>query len=282
MRAGPLSKKTVSDTLNRFFVPVYTSNEDYQGDGPAPKEERAAYQKIYRAALEKKLSAGTVHAYVLSPQGEVVDSLHVADAARGDNTLKMLNRAIERFHPQPGEPVVKPRTQSVPPAAPQGGLVLHLTARAQGTNPSDDSWHAYPSEDWIVLMPDDVAKFLPPSGKPAAGSSWDIDRDAATKVLTHFYPQTENNDVSKNRIERIALKATTVSAEGGVVRARLDGDLRMRHPFYHKDTPDMVDAAVVGYVDFDAAGRSVKQLKLTTTRATSQDRPFDVGVEAVR
>jgi len=281
MRAGPLSKKTVSDTLNASFVPVYTSNEDYRDDGPAPKEEREAYQTIYRAALDKKLSAGTVHAYVLSPQGEVVDSLHVADAARGDNTLKMLNRAIERFHPQPGEPVVKPRTQSAPPAAPPGGVVLHLTARAEGTNPSDDSWHAYPSEDWIVLDKEDLAKFLPKAA-PAVGSSWDIDRDTATKVLTHFYPQTENNDVSKNKIERISLKATTVKSEGGVVRARLDGDLRMRHPFYHKDTPDMVDAAVVGYVDFDPAGRSMKALKLTTTKATYQNRPFDVGVETVR
>jgi hypothetical protein len=55
----------------------------------------------------------------------------------------------------------------------------------------------------------------------------------------------------------------------------------MRHPFYHKDTPDMVDAAVVGYVDVDPANRTVKTLKLTTTRATYQNRPFDVGVESV-
>src|SRR5687767_15879629 len=116
MRAGPLSNKTVSDTLNRSFVPVYTSNEDYRDGGTAPPEERAAYQKIYRAALDKKLSAGTVHAYVLSPDGEVVDSLHVADAARGDHTLKMLERAVERFKPKAGEPLAKPKTQSAPPA----------------------------------------------------------------------------------------------------------------------------------------------------------------------
>src|SRR5688500_13505152 len=103
MRAGPLSKKPVSDTLNRYFVPVYTSNEDYRDDGAAPPEERAAYQKVYRAALAAKLSTGTVHAYVLSPDGEPVDSLHVAEAARGDNVLKMLNRAVERFKPRAGE-----------------------------------------------------------------------------------------------------------------------------------------------------------------------------------
>jgi hypothetical protein len=283
MRAGPLSKKTVSDTLNHYFVPVYTSNEDYRDDGAAPPEERAAYQKIYRAALEKKLSAGTVHAYVLSPDGEPVDSLHVADAARGDNTLAMLRRAVERFHVKPGAALVTPKAQSQAPAPADGSLVLHLTARAEGTNPSDDSWHAYPSEDWIVLSPEDLRKMLPPPGAGGGvGATWEIDRDVATKVLTHFYPQTENNDVRKNTIERAALKATVVSNNGAVARARLDGDLRMRHPFYHKDTPDMVDAAVVGYLDFEPAARRVKELKLTTARATYQDRPFDVGVEAVR
>jgi hypothetical protein len=281
MRAGPLSNETVSDTLNRYFVPVYTSNEDYRDGGAAPPEERAAYQKIYRAALEKKLSAGTVHAYVLSPDGEPVDSLHVADAARGDNTLKILRRAVERFHTPPGEALVTPKAQSAPPKPTDGSLVLHLTARAEGTNPSDDSWHAYPSEDWIVLTPADQKKLAPEAGV-SAGKTWEIDREVAEKVLTHFYPQTENNDVRKNKIERIALKATALSADGGVTRARLDGDLRMRHPFYHKDTPDMVDATVVGYVEFEPQGGRVRQLKLATAKATYQNRPFDVGVETVR
>lgn len=279
MRAGPLSNQVVSDTLNRYFVPVYTSNEDYRDNGAAPADERAAYQKIYRAALDKKLSTGTVHAYVLSPAGEPVDSLHVAEAARGDNTLKMLQRAVERFKTPAGEALVKPRAQSVAPPS-DDSLVLHLTARAEGTNPADNSWHAYPSENWIVLTPDDQRKLS--ASDASVGKSWDVDREVATKILTHFYPQTENNDVRKNKIERIALKATVVTSSDGVARARLDGQLLMRHPFYHKDTPDMVDATVIGYVDFDAKAKAVRQLKLATTKATYQNRPFDVGVEAAR
>jgi hypothetical protein len=280
MRAGPLSNPTVSDTLNRYFVPVYTSNEDYRDGGSAPPEERAAYQRIYRAALDRKLSTGTVHAYVLSPAGEPVDSLHVADAARGENTLKMLRRAVERFGTTPGETLVKPRAQSAPPAPADGSLVLHLTARAEGTDPSDDSWHAYPSEDWIVLTPAEQRKLVPQSA--AVGNEWDVDREVARKVLTHFYPQTENNDVRKNKIERIGLKGAVLSIDGGVVRARLEGDLRMRHPFYHKDTPDMVDATIAGYVDFERQTGRVRQLKLATVKATYQNRPFDVGVQAAR
>jgi hypothetical protein len=265
-------------------VPVYTSNEDYRGDGAAPPEERAAYEKIYRAALAAKMSTGTVHAYVLSADGRPVDSLHVAEAARDDNVLKMLRRAVETFNTPPGEALVKPRVQSAAPKPPDGAIVLHLTARAEGTNPSDNSWHAYPSEDWIVLSESDQAKLLPPrdSAVPAVGSTWEVDRDVAVKVLTHFYPQTENNDVRKNKIERAKLKATVVSVEGGVARGRLDGDLRMRHPFYHEDTPDMVDATVVGYLDFEPGAGKVQTLKLATDRATYQKRPFDVGVETVR
>lgn len=279
MRAGPLSNQTVSETLNRSFVPVYVSNEDYHDGGSASPEERAASQKIYRAASAAKLSTGTVHAYVLSPAGEPVDSLHVADAARTENLLKMLNRAVERFKPRPGEALVQPKAQSIPPAAPEGGLVLHLTARAEGTNPSDNSWHAYPSENWIVLGSADVKKLLPAAG---AGGTWDVPRDVAEKILPHFYPQTENNDVRKNTIERLELKATIVSNDGPAARARLDGTLRMRHPFYHNNAPDMVDATVVGYLEFEPRSRRVKQLKLATERATYRDRPFDVGVETVR
>ena len=284
MRAGPLSRTDVSQLLNSHFVPVYTSNEDYRDNGSAPPEERAAYQKIYRAALEAKLSAGTVHAYVLTPDGQPVDSLHVADAARTDNLMKMLRRAVERHKVPAGETLVKPKAQSSPPRPADGSLVLHLTARAEGTNPSDNAWHAYPSEDWIILSAADQEKFLPPAGQtePKTGTTWEVDRSAATKVLTHFYPQTENNDVRKNEIERVALKATVVSVSGGVARARLDGSLRMIHPFYHKKANDVVDATVVGYVDFDPGSRQVKTLKLTTERATYRGRGFDVGVETAR
>ena len=283
MRAGPLSNKTVSETLNRYFVPVYTSNEDYRDNGSAPPEERAAYQKVYRAALDKKLSAGTVHAYVLTPDGDPIDSLHVADAARADNLLNMLLRTVEKLGTKPGRTLVDPVAQSACPVDLDGKrLVLHLTARAEGTNPSDDSWHAYPSEDWIVLDEADQAKLLPPaSADLKAGATWEIDRGVATKVLTHFYPQTENNDVSRNRIDRVRVTATVVSVRDGVARARLDGELLMQHPFYHKETPDMVDATVVGYLEFRPESRRVKTLKLATDRATYMKRKFDVGVRSV-
>src|SRR5712664_4190893 len=98
MRAGPLSDAKVIALLNRAFVCVYTVNEDYVGkDATAPAEERKELQRIHQEGYKKKLSVGTVHAYVLTPDGHTHDSLHVASAAKPETTLAMLERAIEQF-----------------------------------------------------------------------------------------------------------------------------------------------------------------------------------------
>src|SRR5947199_3368994 len=93
MRAGPLSSPRVIDLLNARFVPAFAVNEDYREGGDAPAEEKALYDSIYREALGKGLSAGSVHAYVVDPGGHPTDSLHVAEAARTDRLVAMLERA---------------------------------------------------------------------------------------------------------------------------------------------------------------------------------------------
>ena len=110
MRAGPLSSPRVIDLLNAAFVPVFAVNEDYADDGPRPEEEKAEYRRIYREALEAKLSAGTVHAYVVDTAGHPIDSLHVADAARPDRLAAMLERVIESRQVAKGPTLVAPRS----------------------------------------------------------------------------------------------------------------------------------------------------------------------------
>src|SRR2546421_562943 len=105
MRAGPLSNAKVVSLLNSYFVPVYTSNEDYRGDGAAPPEERAEHRRIFREALEAKLSTGTVHAYILSPDGHAADSLHVATASKVESLIDMLDRNIKKFKTPEGRPL---------------------------------------------------------------------------------------------------------------------------------------------------------------------------------
>ncbi|HEV3021394.1 MAG TPA: hypothetical protein VGX76_02965, partial [Pirellulales bacterium] len=98
--------------LNRYFVPVYLSNEDYAKDGPAPAEDKAERDRIYREALKAELSTGTVHVYILDPDGRPIDSQHVAVASKVEKLTEMLERTVEKLKLPEGQPLVKPATQS--------------------------------------------------------------------------------------------------------------------------------------------------------------------------
>src|ERR1051325_4158942 len=130
MRAGPLSNTRVISLLNRFFVPVYAANEDYRDGGAQPAEEKAEYDRIFKEAHPAKLSVGTVHVYILSPDGHPMDSLHVADAAKTERLIDLLERSKEKLKVPEGPAVVPPVTQSAPPKCGADSLVLHLTSRS--------------------------------------------------------------------------------------------------------------------------------------------------------
>jgi hypothetical protein len=69
MRAGPLSDAKVIELLNAHFVPAYVSNDEIPGDADAVRAERAERERVLRAFLDAGMSAGSVHAYVLTPDG---------------------------------------------------------------------------------------------------------------------------------------------------------------------------------------------------------------------
>lgn len=295
MRAGPLSNGEVIRLLNAYFVPVYVSNEDYEGLGPAPADERAERNRIWREAALAKLSSGTVHAYVLAPDGHVVDSLHVAEAAKVERTREMLERAVMKFQPQRIDANAATSAAPSAPKATDGGVVLHLVARylrPQGNElvpltsdaglgqTRNASWQAYPAENWIVYDQQDVAKLLP-SGDVRVADKWQPDGESLARLLVYFYPSTECNDPRRNRIDQQQLTATVVSIDGGLVRARLDGHLRMKHNFYPgREDQNFVDAPLLGYIDFDSATRQIRTFNLVTDRATYTRHSFGVAVES--
>jgi hypothetical protein len=276
MRASSLSNERVVSLLNRYFVPVYVSNEDYRGDGSAPAAERAEYDRIYREALTGGMSAGTVHAYVVTPDGHPIDSLHVARAAQPKLLIEMLERTVRKMHLREGKPAVAPAVQSTRPKGEPDSLTLHLTARVL----RGGAWGEFPAEDWIVLRPEEWKKLLP-AGAVAAGRSWDFDRAVAAKVLTHFYPATENNDLTTNRLHEQALKATVLSVHDGVVRARIDGRLKMKHPFYHRDDNNVVEATVVGVLEFEPGKGRIRSLRVVTDKATYGGGTFAVALRSL-
>jgi hypothetical protein len=142
-----------------------------------------------------------------------------------------------------------------------------------------------PSEDWAVLSKAEWTKLLP-SGEVRVGGSWVPDKKVTAKVLAHFYPPTENTDLAKNRIDKQSLQARVESIKKGVVRARLEGQLRMKHPFYHKDDSNFVEASLVGYLEFDVGGKRIRSLQLVTDAAryggtVNGSQPFGVAVRAL-
>ena len=114
------------------------------------------------------------------------------------------------------------------------------------------------------------------------GQTWAPDKDLSARLLTHVYPVTENNDVRTNKIEEQELTGRVLSIAGGVARARLEGRLRMRHDFYHKDDGKEVVASLLGYADFEPATGKVRTLRLATPSAAYGGGTFAVAVRSAR
>src|SRR6516225_4678513 len=100
MRAGPLANAKVIELLNTYFVAVYTSNDEILGESGFVQREKAERERVYRAFLDAKLSAGSVHVYFLSPDARPLGSIHVAhagdkDKASGkDRTQLLLEKTV--------------------------------------------------------------------------------------------------------------------------------------------------------------------------------------------
>lgn len=262
-------------------MPVYTSNEDYEKKGKAPPDERKAYMRIYHEALKKKMSAGSVCVYIVAPDGPVMDSKTVPDTKK---VFSMLEGAIEKLRLKEGPTLVAPRPQSAPPKAKAeaGDLVLHLSAPYEQRS---GSWHEVPAETWIVLNKAEWSAFLPPENAQP-GASWLVGAGVTAKLYSFFYPATEDtlgNQIDRNKIETQELKATLESVSGGVARARLEGRLKMRRPFYPnhpEQAPGVVEAEIAGFMEFEP-GKDIRWLKLATVSATYAKWKFGVALRSL-
>jgi hypothetical protein len=278
--------------INNYFVPVYASNEDYAADGCAPPEEKAEHRRIYLETLKAKRTAGTVHVYIVAPDGHAIDSMHVADASKIEKLTALLEDNIKRLKVSEGKPLVKTAVQSHAPKAKEGEVVLHIVSRYT-VKKGDDfepqvtklgqsdavSWNAYPAENWVVLTAEQRAKLWPKKDVDV-GTKFTPDPAVVKEFLTHFYPSTENNDVSKNGFDTVELSATIVSSKDGVLRARLDGKLVMKHSFYGKDDGNTVQAKFAGYVERRADG-AVTTIRLITEQGTYGRFTFGVAMRSL-
>ena len=283
MRAGPLSDDKIIKLLNSYFIPVYSSQQESGPRGDGPSEEKAEHIRIFKEAYRQPCGAGTVQVYILNPQGQVIDGLHVVEANHGTALQEMLEKTVQDLHTVPGPPVVTPSPQSRPPQFDSDSLVLHLSAK---NSREGSSWGKFPGENWIVLKPADWKAILPPQDAKV-GSTWSFDEPITHKLLTNFYPQMEDHDsnVDRNRFDKASLEATVVSISGGKIQARLDGTLLMKRSFY-PDRPDdnFVNATLLGWAVFDASSSKIESLQLVTKTATYGSRmqeEFSAGFYAL-
>ncbi|OAI46387.1 hypothetical protein AYO44_02150 [Planctomycetaceae bacterium SCGC AG-212-F19] len=277
LRGHSFADDRVIALLNRSFVPVYSSNQDTGKDGTAPIGEKEERWRIYHATHDAKMHIGDDCIYILTPDGRPFDSLSIRQAKQTDVLLERLEQDVQKLGTPSGPPVVLPKPQMVPPATEPDSLVLHLTARVLNRN----VWCEFPAENWIVLSRHEWTNLAP---MPAlhTGKSYDIPTEVATRLLTHCYPQTENNDIATNRIDRAVLRGVVWQVTGGVAHVRLDGSLRMKHRFYPtREDDNMVDTTLTGFLEVDLARGSIRSLRLVTDRATYGPWEFAVALRSL-
>jgi hypothetical protein len=279
MRAVVLSNDTVISLLNGYFVPVYTSNDDYDKTGGASNDEKEALNKICTVAAQRGLAVGSVRGYITTPEGDPI----VCVGGPAETLIAELRKTIEKLGTREGKPVMEPRSQNPRPNTETDALALHLTARPDPEKQNGSGfWHDLVGEDWIVYSREEWTKFLP-ADNAAPGSTWDVNRSVATKLLSHFYPTVEDFGHATNEIRAMSMKATLVSND----RVRLDISLKLGlYTYPHPggkpaDLPTAVEATAVGVIDFDPAKKTINRIVIATESATMNGGYFAVAVRSV-
>jgi hypothetical protein len=266
----------VIEVLNRFYVPVFISQEDYDEGGSAPAEEKAERDRLFREGHEAGLSVGSVHVYLIDPAGRLVDSIHVAEAAGDGVLLKRLEKVKQDLGTVPGKALVEPANVARRHRPSGAALLLHVVARRDERG----SWGEFPGENWVAFS-DDEARQLSGPRTVTPGDSWEVSRELAYRILRHVHPQTEDcSDKDRNTVKQLSLRATVVSVNDGVRRLRLDGALRMKRPFYPNHSDDRhIETALIGYAE--TRDGAVRTLRIVTTDAKYGKESFAAVVREV-
>jgi len=257
-------------------VPVTSRNEEADGAGSAPPAEKKERHRIYSEFFEKKLGIGDVHVYIVAPDKSAVASLAVVPAQDPAQLIPFLQGVVAKLHVQGGAPAIKPHPTSRPPAnTPSDSLVLHLVSRAL----AGGSWHEFPSENWIVLSAPEWNQLMP-AGIVKVKQQWTAPKPVATKLAEWVYPQNEEKTgANRSRVEEADLRLTAVAVQGTLVRARIDGKIRLWHSFYPggenaQNATDFAVSEVTGYMDFDMAQHRIQRLRIVTNKGAYRDTPF--------
>jgi hypothetical protein len=279
LRAGPLSNPKIIELLNKYYVPVTTSNVDTGDRGTGLPAERTERFRIYGEFLTKKLGVGDVHVYILAADATAIVGMDIGPAMDSRREIEVLSEVVARLHTEPGPPAVTPHRQSLPPPTDADSMIFHLVSRHL---PVGGGWNEYPAENWIVLKHSEWAQLLP-TGDIRSRMSWDIPLPVAVKLAEWVYPQTEEVlRENRSRVEIASLHFTLTALQQGVGRARIDGRVRLQHsPYPGRPSEVYADAKLLGYMDFDLAHPVIQRMRLVTTEATYATSGFGTSIVSV-
>lgn len=248
-----------------------SSNEEAEQNGTAPAPERAERLRIYLEFYGKKLGIGDVHVYVVGPDGTAIGGLDISSANDPEKMAAFLSQVVAQLHTVPGAPAVKPHPQSAPPASAADSLILHLVSRSA----AGGSWHEFPSENWIVLNRAEWTQLLP-GGAVALNTSWEVPQAVGVKLAEWVYPQNEEKtQVNRSHVEVAEFRMTVTTMENGLARARIDGKVRLKRPFYPGgQSEDYANSQLLGFLDFDMAQRKIQRLRMVTSKASYANQDF--------
>ena len=265
--------------LNGRFVPVYISHDAHEKGG-APEKDKKEWRRIYHEATTKLRRSGTVHVYILAPaDGAVIESIDIGTATQPDKLYARLEAVVKKLGTPEGKSVVAPSPQSSPPRSGADSLVLHLAARS-----SKGTWNEFPVENWTVLRRAEAMKLVP-AGDVKVGTTWELDEGVTSRFLTNFLPNGFGYaSYHKSEVVEQSLKATVVSVEKGVARARIEGRLKLKHGTLDfsvsppKPLDEFAAMSIVGYLDFEPGKRDVRSLRLLADKATARKGQVEYSV----
>jgi hypothetical protein len=221
--------------------------------------------------FNRKLGIGDVHVYIVGFDRVGIASLPLNEALENGKMIAFLQGIVARVNVPPGPPAIKPHPQSRPPAAPADSMVIHLIARAL----TGGDWHNFPAENWLVLKREEWGQLLP-AGAVAPKTTWTLPKPLSVRLAEWVYPvNEEKTGVNRSRVDQADFKLTATMVEGDLVRARIDGKIRLLHTFYPGgQAQDFAVSELTGFMDFNIAERRIQRLRIVTTKGNYNETPF--------
>ena len=263
MRMGPFSHPGVIKYINQYFAPIFVSNEDYRS-GKLGEQEKHLLANIRKTAKSKGLSGGAVQVYLLKPNADVIDVMHVAKATYLKQLMPWLRKVSQDFGTVPGKTLVPPSTTLKRPSVAPDEIALHFRGQLLNRQTSY-------VDDWVVLQQEEWSEFIHSANGPEE-TQWQITPTLAKKILLRFYPYSADWQPQVDEIHSAKMQVRVIKQDDKVRTLAVDGSIERVQNKYPGHSPNRVSLVVAGMVK--VAG-SIPEITLTTYRAEFGDQPFE-------